>query len=148
VGVNVRRLEEDPVRTSLEQRRRCDIAYICFLIPGASALIGTVGGLLVSVLHLEAAYFGFFVLVPLALLSAVTLLIALVLTLMIGRRDHALIAMSIAAVCLVIFVATGLGGDFFLFSIAPVLYGLLVVVLGANWFVVRRKAFSEPDKAA
>jgi hypothetical protein len=56
--------------------------------------------------------------------------------------------MSIATVCLVIFVATGLGGDFFRFGIAPVLYGLLVVVLGANWFVVRRKAFSEPDEAA
>jgi hypothetical protein len=136
------------VRSSPHQRRRRDIAYICFLIPGACAFLGTIGGLIVSGLDIEPAYFGFFVVIPLMLISAVTIPVAIFLTFTNGRRDPALILLLIASIVVVVEGLTGFGGDFLAFNVVPVLYGLLVVVLEANWFLVRRKTYSEPDIAA
>ena len=136
------------MRHSPNQRKRRDIAYICFLIPGACAVLGTIGSLLISGLDIEPGYFGFFVLVPILLISVVALPVAMVLTLIVGRRDPALIALFVASILVFVAGVTGLGGDLFAFNIAPILYGVLVVVLGANWFVVRRKACNESDTAA
>lgn len=93
---------------------------------------------------MEPAYFGFFVLIPLMLVSAVTISVAVVLTFMVGRREPALIVLFIASMTLVVVSLSEFGGDFFAYNVAPVLYGLLVVVLEVNWFFVRRKTSSEP----
>jgi hypothetical protein len=136
------------MQTSPHQRRRRDIAYICFLVPGAAAFLGTIGGLIVSGLDLEAAYFGFFVVIPLMFISAVTIPVAIVLTLTMGRREPSLILLLIASIVVVVAALTEFGGDFFAFNLVPVLYVLIVVALEVNWFFVRRKLFNESDAAA
>jgi len=136
------------MRNSPHQRRRHDIAYISFLIPGACAFLGTIGSLIVSELDIEPAYFGFFVVIPLMLISAATIPVAIVLTFTIGRRDPALILLFIASIVVVAEGLTEFGGDFFAFNVIPVLYVLLVVVLEVNWFFFRRKTYNEPDTAA
>jgi hypothetical protein len=133
---------------SPHQRRWRDIAYMCFLIPGACAFLGTIGGLIASWLDIEPAYLGFFVLFPLMLISAVTILVAIVLILTIVRREPALILLFIASIVVVVEGLTEFGGAFFAFNVVPALYGLLVLVLEANWFFVRRKTFNEPGTAA
>jgi len=97
---------------------------------------------------MEPAYFGFFVLIPLMLVSAVTISVAVVLTFMVGRREPALIVLSIASMVLVVVSLSEFDGDFIAFNIVPVVYGLLVIVLEANWFFIRRKTSSEPEKVA
>ncbi len=123
--------------TSSQLLKRCNIAYICFLIPGACVFLGTIAPLFPSGI-MEPAYFGFFVLIPLALVSAVTIPVAVVLTFTVGRREPALILLSIATMVVVVEGLSEFGGDL-VFNAVHVLYGLLVVVLEANWFFIRRK---------
>ena len=133
--------------TSAQLQRRISIAYLCFLIPGACVLLAAVAPFFPSGI-MEPAYFGFFVLIPLMLVSAVTISVAVVLTFMVGRREPALIVLSIASMVLVVVSLSEFGGDFFAFNVVPMVYGLLVIVLEANWFFIRRKRSSEPEKAA
>ena len=135
------------MRNSRHQRRQIDIAYICFLIPGVCAFLGTVGVGIGSVLSLDIdpAYFGFFVVMPLGLISAVAIPYAIILTLTVGRRDPALILLFIASIVVVVVGLTEFGSDLFAFAVVPVLYFLLVVALEVNWFFVRRKTYNEAD---
>lgn len=133
--------------TSAQLQKRISIAYLCFLIPGACVLLAAVAPFFPSGI-MEPAYFGFFVLIPLMLVSAVTISVAVALTFMVGRREPALIVLSIASMVLVVVSLSEFGGDFIAFNVVPVVYGLLVVVLEANWFFVRRKTSSKPETAA
>lgn len=125
--------------TSTQLHKRISIAYLCFLIPGACVLLASVAPFFPSGI-MEPAYFGFFVLIPLMLVSAVTIWVAVVLTFMVGRREPALVVLSIASMVLILVSLFEFGGDFFAFNVVPVVYGLLVVVLEVNWFFVRRKS--------
>jgi hypothetical protein len=97
---------------------------------------------------MEPAYFGFFVVIPLMFISAVTIPVVTVLTLTIGRREPALILLLIASIVVVVEALTEFGGDFFAFNVVPVLYVLLIAALEVNWFFVRRKLFNESEAAA
>jgi|GEM_PF-5785521 len=128
--------------------RRLDIAYISFLIPGVCAFLGTIGGVIVSLLDIEPAYFGFFILIPLMFISAVAIPVGIIITLTDSRRDPALILLCISSIVVVVAGLTESGGDFIALNVVPMLYSLLVVILEVSWFFVRRKTYNEANTAA
>lgn len=125
------------MRTPRQLRILSGIAYACFLVPGALVLLGTIADLL-PFRVMEPAYFGFFVLIPLALASALAIPAALILTFMVGRGEPALIVLSGATVLVAAGAMSGLA-DGLAMTTAFAVYGLLVAALEARWFVFRRK---------
>ena len=129
-------------RTPLQKRR--DLAYGCFILPGALNLIGSLSTIVPSG-DIEPAYFGFFFLIPLTLLSVIAVITAGVLTIMIGRQDPILIALLTATLAIfgaMLAVAsdiTFLGIDDVFANILSGIYGLFTIGISANWFFVRRK---------
>ena len=121
-----------------KNRTRCDLAYVCFLIPGLLALFGTIGPMLTSDPGV-AGVVGFLVLVPLALAAAVSIPIGIALTFAGGREPMLLLLSGLTSVAVVEFLVE-FGGAIVL-SVFFGLYGLLAVVLAAVWFLVRRKSF-------
>lgn len=124
-------------------RSRRDIAYACFLLLGVTALLGSLGSLLPSTL-IEPAYFGFFVLIPLTLASAIALIVATVLTFVIGRRDPVLITL-LAFTALATAFAIGdfsdrmpVSTDFPVTDLLIVVYGLVALSVCIRWFAVIR----------
>ncbi len=125
-------------------RRRKDIAYACFLLIGATALLGSLGSLLPGAL-VEPAYFGFFVLIPLTLASTIALIAGAVLALVVGRKDSILITL-LAFTGLVITFAIAVFSDSMPVRVeGPVtdvliaVYGLVTLWICIRWFAVRRR---------
>jgi hypothetical protein len=124
-------------------RKHRDHAYGCFLLIGATALLGSLGSLLPADI-VEPAYFGFFVLIPLALASAVALLAVTVLALIVGRADPVLIALLVITGTVVTFAIAvfsdilpvridGLATDFVIAA-----YGMATLWICIHWFAARR----------
>lgn len=123
--------------TSQVLRTRTSIAYACFMVPGAAALLSTIAPLLAPSL-LDPAYLGFFVLIPLVLISALAVPIAIFLTFTIGRREPGLVVLS-AATPLLVAAALAEFGDGMLLNVAFALYGLGSIATGCYWFASKRK---------
>jgi len=123
--------------TSQQLRARTSIAYACFLAPGTAALLSTIAPLL-SPRFLDPAYLGFFVLIPLVMVSAVSVPVAIALAFIIGRREPALVALSVATPLLLAAAMTGFG-DGAIMNFAFALYALAALGIICYWFAVRRK---------
>jgi hypothetical protein len=119
------------------QRRMHDIAYACFLVPGTISLAITIG----SAFPMDdgtAGGFGFLVLVPLAVLSLATIPIGIYCSVVLWR-DGVLPCLSILTILLIVEVMTEAGSvAFYNASTGPV-YGVIVLVLEASWFLWRRR---------
>lgn len=125
------------------------LAYACFLLVGATALLGSLGSLLPESV-VEPAYLGFFVLMPLTLASAVALIAGSVLALKVGRSDPILITL-LAVTVVVIAVVMAAYSD-----VSPVrldgpvidvlisVYGLATLGVCIHWFAVRRHRLGSP----
>jgi hypothetical protein len=124
-------------------RRRRDLAYGCFFLPGTTALLGSLGSLFPAAL-VEPAYFGFFVLIPLTLASAIALIAGTILTLTVGRNDPILIALLAATGIIIAFVIAAFSDSMPVRIEGPVVdvsiaaYGLAALCISIHWFAVRR----------
>jgi hypothetical protein len=126
-------------------RRRRDIAYACFLLIGTTALLGSLGSLLPEAL-INPAYFGFFVLIPLTLASAIALFAGTVLALVIGREDFVLITLLAVSGTVIAFAMAVFGDIVSVNFDGPVtdiliaVYGVATLSVCIRWFsVVRRR---------
>ena len=118
------------------QRAKHDAAYGCFVPPGACSLIAA----LASAIPMDsgtAGGIGFLVLMPLALLALVSVPFGIYLS-MVLRRDVILPLLSLLTILMVVEVATEAGSVTF-YNATGVVYGLLVLVLEASWFLLRRR---------
>ena len=122
---------------SSKNRGRSDIAYVCFLIPGLVALLGTIGPMITSDPGV-AGVVGLVVLVPLALVAAIAIPMGIVLTFA-GGREPMLLLLSVLTIVAVVELLGEFGGAIVL-NVFFGIYGLLTVVLAAAWFLVRRKS--------
>jgi hypothetical protein len=123
--------------TSEQLKNRATGAYACFLAPGTAAIFSTTAPLL-SPRFLEPAYLGFFVLIPLVLLSALTVPVAMFFTYQIGRSEPALVALSLATPALLTAALTEVG-DGTVMNVAMALYGFASVSAICYWFAVKRR---------
>jgi hypothetical protein len=123
---------------SSKNRARNDVAYVCFLIPGLFALFSTIGPMITSDPGV-AGVVGLLVLVPLALAAAVAIPVGIILT-FVGGREPMLFLLSVLTSVAVVELVGEFGGAIVLNAFFG-LYGVLVVVLAAAWFLVRRKSF-------
>jgi hypothetical protein len=123
--------------TSQQLRARTSFAYACFLAPGTAALLNTIAPLL-SPRFLDPAYLGFFVLIPLVIISAVSIPVAIALTYTIGRKEPALVALSVATPLVLAAALSGFG-DGIIMSSAFALYALSAISLICYWFAVKRR---------
>jgi cytochrome c biogenesis factor len=139
---------EDAIATMTDPaalRTRRDIAYACFLLIGATALLGSLGSLLPEAL-INPAYLGFFVLIPLTFASAIALVTGAVLALVVGRKDPILITL-LTFTAIVIAFAIAVFSESMSVRIEGPATDVLIVVYGVanlwvciRWFaVVRRK---------
>ncbi len=123
--------------TSQQLKNRATVAYACFVAPGTAAFLSTAAPLL-SPRFLDPAYLGFFVLIPLFLLSALTVPIAMFLTYQIGRSEQALVALSVATPLLLAAALTEVG-DGTVMNVAIALYGLASISAICYWFAIKRR---------
>lgn len=125
-------------------RRRRNIAYACFLLIGATALLGSLGSLLPAAL-VEPAYFAFFVLMPLTLASAIALIAAAALVFVVGRNDPILIMLLTFTGIVITFAIADFSDSLPGRSDVPVanvlitVYGLATLWTCIHWFAVRRR---------
>lgn len=132
-------------------RKRRDRAYGCFVLLGATALIGLLGSRVPGDV-VDPGYVGFFVLIPLTLASAVALVAATVLAWRVGRADPVLFTLWGATVMVVAFVVAAFGDILPLqpegaaVDVLIAAYGLAALAIGLHWFAVRR-ARQEPGLA-
>jgi hypothetical protein len=125
-------------------RRRRDIAYACFLLIGATALLGSLGSLLPETV-VEPAYFGFFVLIPLTFASAIALVAGAVLAWVVGRKDPILITLLAFTGIVIIFAIVAFSDSMPVRFDGPVTDGLIAVYgwvtlwICIRWFAVRRR---------
>jgi hypothetical protein len=118
------------------RRRAHDLTYACFLPLG---LVGLVSGV-ASLLPLDsgtAGGIGLLLLVPLALMSMVTAPIGVYRTLGF-RHDAALWTLSLITVLMVVQLFAELG-PVQVQNLVWLGYGVLVFLLQASWFLVRRR---------
>ena len=123
--------------TSQQLRARTSFAYACFLAPGITAFLSTIAPLL-SPRFLDPAYLGFFVVIPLVMVSAVSVPVAIALTFTVGRKEPALVALSAATPLLLAAALTGFG-DGAMMNSAFALYALAAISTILYWFAVKRK---------
>jgi hypothetical protein len=124
--------------------RRRDIAYACFLLIGATALLGSLGSLLPEAL-VEPAYLGFFVLIPLTFASAIALVAGAVLALVVGRKDPILITLLALTAAVIVFAIAVFSDSMSVSIEGPVtdvliaLYGMATLSICIRWFAVVRR---------
>ncbi len=123
--------------TSQQLRTRTSLAYACFLAPGTAALVSTIAPLL-SPRFLDPAYLGFFVLIPLVMVSAISVPVAVALAFKIGRKQPTLIALSVATPLLLAAALTEVG-DGAIMNSAIAIYALVTISTIIYWFAVKRK---------
>lgn len=104
-----------------------DIAYACFLVVGVAGACGTL-----------ATWYPGFILVALWLVLPALVAMPVGIVLSIGCwRDGLLPVLSALTIAFVIEVATEAGSVEF-YNASTALYGVLVVVIVASWFLFRR----------
>ncbi|HAB18497.1 MAG TPA: hypothetical protein DCE44_18905 [Verrucomicrobiales bacterium] len=94
---------------------------------------------------------GFFILIPLTLISAIAVIKAVVLTFMIGRQEPLLIALLVATLTITALMVAdasdnplfGIEGKWL--NILGGIYGLFTLGTTARWFLVRRKTLQGDD---
>ena len=112
------------------------LAYLCFLPP---TILSLISGLLklIPVETGTAGGIGFLVLIPLTLLSIVSIPVGMALSVR-YRRDYTLLILSFLTVLYLVEFATEAGTVKFYNSILS-LYGLLNSLILVWWFLFRRK---------
>lgn len=123
--------------TSQQLDKRATVAYACFLAPGVAALLSTVAPLL-SPRFMDPAYLGFFVLIPLVMLSALTVPVAIFMTYKVGRSQPALVALSVMTPLLLAAALTEVG-DGAVMNVAVAIYGVSSIAAICYWFAVKRR---------
>jgi hypothetical protein len=121
----------DPTRTKSPDGRQ-DLAYACFLPPGIVSLISALS----AVIPMDsgvAGGIGFLVLIPLSLVALVSVPTGIYFTIVFRKEDAVLVLLSVST----IFMLAGVVADAGSTAFASV-YGLLVMILVANWFLARR----------
>jgi hypothetical protein len=130
-------------------RRLRSLAYACFLLVGATALLGSLGSLLPESV-VEPAYLGFFVLIPLTLASAIALIAGAVLALKVGRGDPILITLLAVTIVVITIVVVAYSDVMPVRLDGPVIdvlisvYGLATLSVCIHWFAVRRHRLGSP----
>lgn len=124
----------------IKNRFKYDLAYGCFLLCGASALVvGVMGAIPMD--SGAAGVLGFLVAIPLAVASIAALVVGIVLSLLLWRHWP----LPLLAAMTILFVAEVVteAGTPALYNTAPFLYGIGSLAICGIWFiVVRGKAFS------
>jgi hypothetical protein len=131
-----------PGETVNKNRSKYDLAYGCFLLCGASALV--VGVLSATPMDSGAAGgLGFLVAIPLALASIVALVVGIVLALLLWKH-WPLLLLAGMTILFVTEIVTEAGPVAF-YNAVPLLYGIGSLVICGIWFsVLRAKAFPKP----
>ena len=124
-----------------------DLAYRRFVFPGALATLGSLS----AIFPVEPAYIGFFILMPLTLISAIAVIQAAVLTIMIGRQEPLLIVLLVATLAITgVMIADAsdhpiLGIEGKIIDILGGIYGVFTLGATASWFLVRRRALQRDE---
>lgn len=118
------------------ERRKHDIAYGCFLAPGAVSLIAAIAGA-IPMDSGTAGGIGFLVLIPLAMVALVAVPVGVFYSI-VFRRDGVLLLLSILTIFMLAEVVTEAGSVEF-YNATGLVYGILVLVLEASWFLLRRR---------
>jgi predicted Na+-dependent transporter len=121
---------------TVTQRNKHDIAYGCFLAPAAVSLIAAVA----SAIPMDsgtAGGIGFLVLIPLAIVALVAVPIGVFYS-VVFWRDGVLPLLSILTILMVAEAVTEAGSVEF-YNATGLVYGILVLVLEASWFLLRRR---------
>jgi len=119
-------------------RSKHDIAYGCFLVPVALGLTGVVAER-VPMNDANAAGIGFFILIPLTLAALAATVIGVFCSIVLWR-DGVLPFLSVLTLLMatLLFLETGKTWVYGL------IYGILVLLLEASWFFVRRRRLGIP----
>ena len=117
-------------------RRKHDVAYGCFLIPGVACVVAAIAGAF-SMKDENAAAIGFFVLIPLTLVALAAVPIGIFYSIVLWR-DCVLPLLSIFTITLVVIF---LAGGESMMELGGLIYGILVLILEASWFFLRRRAY-------
>ena len=115
---------------------RQGLAYVCFLPPIIASLIAGMG----AVLPLgdgAGGVLGLGVLVPLAMMSLVSVPIGIILTIL-YRRDVFLLVLSVLTIFLVAEIVTETGSAE-AYNAIGWLYGIFGAILEVRWFRIRRR---------
>lgn len=118
------------------QIRKHDIAYGCFLAPGVVSLIAAIA----SAIPLDsgtAGGIGFLVLIPLTSAALVVIPIGFFYSI-VYWRDGVLPLLSILTILMIAEVVTESGSVEF-YNATGLVYGILVLMLEASWFLLRRQ---------
>lgn len=113
-----------------------DLAYACFLPPAFISLVSAIFTF-VEVDPGTAGGIGFLVLVPLSLLSLVSIPTGIFLTVLL-HREIPLLVMSVATIAMIVEFLTEAGSVGF-YNAVNLVYAIVVVSLNANWFLARRR---------
>lgn len=137
ITVGVRRTAKgsDAGMTHAERTKR-DIAYCCFLPLGMVSLIAAID----SAIPMDsgtAGGMGFLVLIPLTLVALISIPMGIYFSIVLWR-DPVLPALSILTILMIAEIVTEAGSVTFYNATAWV-YAILVLVLEANWFLLRRR---------
>ena len=114
---------------------RQDLAYACFIPPVIVSSISAVGTVIPMSTGV-AGGIGFLVLIPLALLSLVSVPTGIYLSFVL-RKDIVLPILSVLTILMVVEVVTEVGSAAF-YNAAAWAYGIVGATLVAGWFLVRR----------
>jgi hypothetical protein len=126
-----------------KERSKYDLAYGCFLLCGASALVIGVAGV-IPMDSGAAGVLGYLVAIPLTLASLAALVAGIVLSLLLWRH-WPLLLLSGMTILFVAEVIAGVGPAA-IYNAAPFLYGIGSLAICGIWFsVLRRKSFPTPD---
>src|SRR5207247_4300290 len=118
------------------QRATHDAAYGCFVPPGACSLIAGLGSA-ISMDSGTAGGIGFLVLISLALITLVSVPFGIYFSIVL-RRDVVLPLLSVLTILMIVEIVTEAGSVTF-YNATGLVYGLLVLVLEASWFLLRRR---------
>jgi hypothetical protein len=125
-----------------KNRFKYDLAYGCFLLCGASALVvGVMGSIPMN--SGAAGVLGFLVAIPVAVASIAALVVGIVLSLLLWRHWPLLLLTGMT----ILFVAEIVteAGTTALYNAAPFLYGIgSLAICGIWFFVVRGRTFPAP----
>src|ERR1043166_9271194 len=117
----------------MTSKRKHDIAYSCFLVPAALCLIAAIANA-VQMNDANAALIGFFVMIPVTLVALVTTLIGVFYSIVFWR-DGVLPMLSVLTLIMITVVLLEASK----IELYGLIYGILVLVLEASWFLKRRR---------
>ena len=118
------------------QRAKRDIAYGCFLPPGIASTVTAIGNVVPMDTGMAGGV-GFLVLLPLAMMSLITIPIGITLSILCWR-DGVLPVLSVLTILWVTEIVTEAGSVQFYNAATGTVYAALVFTLTGSWFLVRR----------